>query len=540
MAALRAVTRTLATWWKAVRGASAGRVVYECGLVLLCSAVNFSAVIIWSPGETPTAAQVLAAIGAGLSSLILVPLRLTRPVTALVLGSLASIPAGGITLLVAVLSASTGYRAKKPLAIVGGYLIALAASLAGILLQPENQELGRGGAVLIAVTTFASFAVLPGAIAAMIAQRRLLVMTMHQRNLELHQERLLVAGQAQARERNRIAAELHDSLGHRLTLISLYAGGLAQSETQSATPTPASGPTSSSTQAVGLLRDTSAQAMGELRQILKVLHQDESVTGSARTLGEVEQTVTAARQTGTPIELVRVGEPRPLTLLAEHAAFRVVQEGLTNALKHASGAAVRVEVRYEDDALFVEVRNLDGRPHVGPSSGQGLLGLAERVRLAGGVLSHGPVDAGGFRLGAMLPYGADVPTPVRTAETGDFPQDIRRSSRRQRIGLVAVIAALVLSLGSCIGAVVTIPAPMPVDIGVYRSIRVGDDQDRLRHLLTDDQKVSARVTENGERCETYAGDISEQPDYEDYEINYEFCYEDDVLVSKQRVRTEGT
>ncbi|GAA3594333.1 hypothetical protein GCM10022223_06710 [Kineosporia mesophila] len=536
MTALRAATRTLATWWKAVRGASAGRVVYECVLMLFCSAANFSAVIIWSPGGTPTGAQWLAAIGAGLACLVLVPLRLIRPVTALVLGSLASIPAGGTTLLITVLSASTGYRAKKPLAVVGGYLVTLACCLAGILVQPGGQGLGRVGAVLIAVTAFASFAVLPGAIAAMIAQRRLLVMTMHQRNLELHQERLLVAGQAQARERNRIAAELHDSLGHRLTLISLYAGGLAQSEP----PPQASGQTSSSTKAVGLLRDTSAQAMGELRQILKVLHQDETVTGGARTLGEVEQTVTAARQTGTPIELVRVGEPRPLTLLAEHAAFRVVQEGLTNALKHAGGAAVRVEVRYEDDALFVEVRNLDGRPHFGPSSGQGLLGLAERVRLAGGVLSHGPMDAGGFRLGAMLPYGADVPTPVRAAEAGDFPQDIKRSSRRQRIGLVAVIAALVLSLGSCIGAVATIPAAMPVDVGVYRSIRVGDDQDRLRHLLTDDQKVSARVNENGERCETYAGDLSEQPDYENYQINYEFCFKDDILVSKQRVRTEGT
>ncbi|GAB6898321.1 sensor histidine kinase [Kineosporia succinea] len=549
MAGLR---RTAATWWRAVRGASRGRVVYECALMLFAALTNLSGVVFVNYTEVGST-ELLLSLGTAAAALVLVPLRLVRPVTALVLGSVVSIPAGGTSLLISILSASTGYRAKKPLAIVFGYSVALACAICGVMAQTDPADFGPMGAPLFGLTLFAFMCVLPGAIAAMIAQRRLLVMTMHQRNIELHAERLLVAGQAQARERNRIAAELHDSLGHRLTLISMYAGGLSQNPTQNPTQNPAAAgartPTTTSTvgiheedprtRAVGLLRDTSSQAMTELRQILKVLHQDEPAAGGGRKLDEVEQTVEAARQTGTLIELVRVGQPRPLSLLAEHAGYRVVQEGITNALKHAGGAPVRVEVRYDDEALFIEVRNRAGRPHPGPSSGQGLHGLTERVRLAGGVLSQGPTDDG-FRLGAMLPYEADVPAPG-PAPASDFPPDlIRRSSRRQRIGFTAVVLALLVTLGSCVGWAATLPGTIPIEASVYQAVRVGDDRDRLRHLLPEEEVASTRTDEQGRTCETFLGDVTEQPDFEEYEITYEFCYSGDKLVSKQKVRTEGT
>jgi signal transduction histidine kinase len=524
------LTRTAETWWRTVRAASRRRVISECLFALLLALITGISVAAY--GVLSGAPQVIAAAVTALATLVLTPLRLVRPVTALVLGAIISVPAGGISLLIVVLSWSTGYRAKKPAPIVLGYLITALTCWAGVELEPDSD--GVGG-MLIALALFAFFGVLPGAIAAMLAQRRLLVMTMHQRNLELHQEHLLVTAQAQARERNRIAAELHDSLGHRLTLISLYAGGLAQtalpSQTSSALETP------QREEALTLLRDASTQAMGELRQILKVLHQDEPVTGG-RSLQEVGATVAAARQTGTEIELVRVGNPRPLGLIGEHAAFRVVQEGLTNALKHAAGAPIRVELRYEGDALFVEVRNNEGRPSWGQSSGQGLLGLAERVRLAGGVLSSGPMDDG-FRLGAVLPYDSEVPEPAREPGAGDFPQVIRRSSRRQRIGLVAVVVALLVSLSSCIAAIATVDAPDPIGENVFTATRIGDDENRLDDLLP---ATPVEITHgpDGERCERYAGDIASQPDGMDSEISFEFCFRNGEVVSKKKIQTKGT
>ena len=527
--------RTAETWWRTVRAAGRRRVISECLFALFLALITGISVAAYGVLSGP--AQILGAGAAALAALVLTPLRLIRPVTALVLGAIISVPAGGISLLIVVLSWSTGYRAKKPVPIVLGYSAIALSCWAGVLLEPDT---GGVTGTLIALTLFAFFGILPGAIAAMLAQRRLLVMTLHQRNVELHQERLLIAGQAQARERNRIAAELHDSLGHRLTLISLYAGGLAYTA-----PDPAPSPQASSAlespqreEALTLLRDASTQAMGELRQILKVLHQDEPTTGG-RSLQEVDATVSAARQTGTAIELVRSGHPRPLGLLGEHAAFRVVQEGLTNALKHAAGAPIRVDLRYGDDALFVEVRNHEGRPSWGQGSGQGLLGLAERIRLAGGVLSSGPADHGGFRLGAVIPYHSEVPEPAREPGAGDFPQVIRRSSRRQRIGLVAVVAALLVSLSSCIAAIATVAAPDTIPENVFTATRIGDDQNRLDDLLPG-TPVEVTRGPGGERCERYAGDIASQPDGMQDEISFEFCFRNGEVVSKRKIRTKGS
>ncbi|MBT0769538.1 hypothetical protein KIH74_11440 [Kineosporia sp. J2-2] len=530
---MSSLTRTAATWWFAVRTANRGRLVYECVLALFCTLLTLLGSIAFGP-EWPLPVQIAVTITATLATLVLIPLRLVRPVTAMALGSVVTVPGGGASVMLALLSFGTGYRAKNPVAITLGYLVAALCCFPGVMLQED----GRGvfGA-LLAVTLFACFCALPGAIGAMIAQRRLLVMTMHQRNLELHAERLLVAGQAQARERNRIAAELHDSLGHRLTLMSMYAGGL-------------SGPSSSTVlepaareQAMGLLRDTSVQAMSELRQILKVLHQDDDGAPAGRSMDEVEPTVAAARRTGTSIGLERVGEPRPLGLMAGHAGFRVVQEGITNALKHAHGAAVRVEVRYEDDALLLEVRNGPAQNGSGPlsgqGSGQGLHGLAERVRLAGGVLSHGATDDGGFRLGAVLPYRAEVPGPGSTDGPGDFPQDIRRNSRRQKIGLVAVCASLLVALSSCVGAFAVTEYVEPLQANVFQSVQVGDERDRLRHLLPA-EPLGVTTDPDGTRCETYEGDVADQ-DWDDFStLTYRICYRDDVVVGKKKIQTEDT
>ncbi|GAB3254487.1 sensor histidine kinase [Kineosporia babensis] len=535
------LTRSVQTWWQAARRASRGRLVYECCLALFCALTTAWSVVGLMPW-TSDSLQLTVAVLTALITLVLTPLRLTRPVTAMVLAALVSIPGGGSSLAVSVFAFAVGYRSKKAWAVAFGFLVALLCSIAGIFVQDASDPLFI---VLIAVVIFCFMTILPGAIAAILAQRRLLVMTMNQRNIELHEQQQVVAGQAQARERNRIAAELHDSLGHRLTLISLYAGGLAQS----ATPAPAAGETSAlvstssastenaRSQAVGLLRDTSAQAMGELRQILKVLHQDGPADG-ARTLQEVEPTVASARQTGTPIELVRAGQPRPLPMLAEHAAYRVVQEGITNALKHARGAPIRVEVRYDEDALFVEVRNRPGLPYPGSSTGQGLHGLTERVRLAGGVLSHGPLEDGDFRLGAVLPYDAEVPEPKPVAN-GDFRQQISKVSRRQKLGVAGIVVTVLVGMSSCVGSFFALGIDEPVDRGVYLYLQPGDSMDRMRHLLPA-QPMSERTNTAGDICRMYSGSGEEETGDSNTTIDYELCFKDEVLVSKRTVETELT
>lgn len=193
-------------------------------------------------------------------------------------------------------------------------------------------------------------------------------------------------------------------------------------------------------------------------------------------------------------------------------------------------------MRYDDEALFIEVRNRPGLPYEGQSTGQGLHGLTERVRLAGGVLSHSRLETGEFRLGAVLPYDAEIPDPTPVV-TGDFRQEIRRTSRRQKIGLVGVGVTVLVAMSSCVASIVVVGVDEPVDQGAFRSMRKGDDMERLRHLLPD-EPMSQRTKENGEICRTYSGDGLENTDDENTTINYELCFRDEILVSKRKVEEE--
>ncbi|MDV9193606.1 sensor histidine kinase, partial [Streptomyces sp. SR27] len=145
--------------------------------------------------------------------------------------------------------------------------------------------------------------------------------------------------------------------------------------------------------------------------------------------------VESARAAGTAVGLRRSGAERPLAPAADHAAYRIVQEALTNAYKYAPGTPIGVELRYEPDTFVVEVVN--EQPTDGPSKdvvsgGQGLTGLAERARLVGGMCHAGPADGGGFRVAGMLPYGA---APVaEAAPLVDAADDFRQQSTKPLVG----------------------------------------------------------------------------------------------------------
>ncbi|WP_327584744.1 histidine kinase [Nonomuraea sp. NBC_00507] len=197
------------------------------------------------------------------------------------------------------------------------------------------------------------------------------------------QARLSAEAQARLRERARIARDMHDSLGHDLALIAVRAAGLEL----------APGLDPGQARAAGELRVAAADATERLRQIIGLLREDADASPLSPVDEDVAELVRRARDSGMAITLDLDGEPVP------GLARAVVQEGLTNAAKHAPGAAVRVTVAPHR----VSVRN--GPPRSRPSArpgGLGLAGLRERVRLVGGTLTAGPV-AGGFELAVELP-----------------------------------------------------------------------------------------------------------------------------------------
>ncbi|MEU0071035.1 histidine kinase [Streptomyces sp. NPDC006332] len=212
---------------------------------------------------------------------------------------------------------------------------------------------------------------------------------------------------ARATQRSRIAAEMHDVLAHRLSLIALHSGVLA---TKSDTlPAPVA-------ERLGLLRTTSTEALADLRDVLGVLRAPDSTPtdGSlAPVLREVGELVDEARAAGQRIELTVDGPPERAPTTHRLGVYRIVQEALTNARKHADGGAVTVRVDYRPPATLVEVTNSPGAARTDTvGAGYGLVGLRERVTALGGHLDAGPVGAGTWRLTARIPH------PVGTEQNG--------------------------------------------------------------------------------------------------------------------------
>jgi signal transduction histidine kinase len=235
--------------------------------------------------------------------------------------------------------------------------------------------------------------------------RRELVRSLRERAERVESEQRLRLGQAREAERRRIAREMHDVLAHRLSLLSVHAGALEFR--------PDADPAEVA-EAAGVIRTTAQTALQELRDVIGVLRDDfdeGTLQPPQPTLAQLPALIEESRAAGMNIRWSAdqpVGDDVPSAV--GRTAYRVVQEGLTNARKHAPGAAVAVAIWKRDDpALVVEVvsKPAVGVRAAGPSldgSGAGLVGLAERVSLAGGDLQHGPDQKGDFVLRATLPW----------------------------------------------------------------------------------------------------------------------------------------
>jgi signal transduction histidine kinase len=198
-------------------------------------------------------------------------------------------------------------------------------------------------------------------------------------------------------ERRRIAREMHDVLAHRMTLLSLHAGALEFRP---------DAPPEEIADAAAVIRRSAHDALQELREVIGVLREDggDGAEPPQPTLAQIPALVEESRAAGMRVEL-SVDAPDVVPDTLGRTVYRVVQEGLTNARKHAPEAAVRVAVRELEGKLEVEISS---RPAVGatavPGAGAGLIGLAERVELAGGALAHGTDGSGDFVLRAELPW----------------------------------------------------------------------------------------------------------------------------------------
>jgi signal transduction histidine kinase len=222
---------------------------------------------------------------------------------------------------------------------------------------------------------------------------------LRERAARLDRERELLAQQAAGEERVRIARELHDVVAHNVSLMVVQAQALAATGDDEQQR-------SSLTQLAGLGRE----ALSEMHRMLGVLRLDDA--GAEREpqpgVRDLPRLIDRAGSAGISASLVVDGEPRPLPPAVDLSAYRIVQEALTNVIRHAHADSVTVMLNYRQGDLEVTVTD-DG---VGPASngnggGHGLVGMRERVALFGGELSAGPVDNGGhgYRVHAALPVG---------------------------------------------------------------------------------------------------------------------------------------
>ncbi len=510
-------------------------------------------------------------------SVAVVVLSLARrrlPVTVLVVSSALAGLSGGFALLLMVVAWSSGRRiagAGRALgAFTASYVLytGLTVAVNWVSLQPLTQ-------VLFTTLYFLATTLVPGLASRYWTQRRTLLHALQERNAQLIRERAMIVGQARLMERQRIAQDMHDSLGHQLALISVHTGALEVDREL----------TERQREVVGVLRDASVHAMHELREVVGILRDgvEAPVQGAdggqatARGTAGIEELTAAARAAGNVVEFRRTGEARELAGPSDRAAYRIVQEALTNAYKHAPGAAITVELRYEPDSLVVEIVNgPQGRaqPEVEVvSGGQGLPGLHERARLVGGMVHTGRTPDGGFRVAGVLPYGAEgvpgssVGTPMVDVED-DFRQQSQKAlrgnggpvmdwtvserelamggGRRSTGGGIALgcgigagaLLLLLLACGFGLYFLVGEVQKATIDPEQYQSIKVGTAEDEVREQLPDGDTFVADGLDRegpekpaGARCLVLMS--SELGDSFNTEPVFRFCFRDGKLIEKR-------
>ena len=341
-------------------------------------------------------------IAVGVLSCALLPVLLRWPV----LGGLA------LAMLAAVSPAATPAATAGALVVAERRRFAVAVAVAGVGIAAHAvQGLWRPtGGLSFAwwmALMIVGYAALLGW-GALTQARRALVASLRERARRAETEQGRRVAEARVNERTRIAREMHDVLAHRLSLVATYAGALEYRPDS---------PPEQLARAAGVIRAGVHQALGELREVISVLRYEETLDdgqtdqGLQPGLDSIPRLVQESRDAGERVLVDnRMADATVVPVIAGRAAYRVVQEALTNARKHAAGQPVRMVLDGQPGTMLViDIHNaLPGdatAPPSIPGSGAGLIGLTERVQLAGGRLDH-EVTAGEFHLHASLPWPA--------------------------------------------------------------------------------------------------------------------------------------
>lgn len=300
---------------------------------------------------------------------------------------------GTMFVVVLLVAASTGHLADRRQAIAGLAALVVTANVATASF-PEQE--------LVEYVWVTSFFVGTWLASFVLAQRGRQAREALARARILELEREAEARAAVAEERARIARELHDVVAHSVSVMTVQAAGVrrllhADQERER--------------EALETIEQTGRQALAEMRRMLGVLRQpteEPPALAPQPSLSNLDGLVEKVREAGLPVKLRVSGKPRGLPAGIELSAYRVVQEALTNALRHAGPARATVDVRYTSDAVELEIAN-DGRNDVGGNGeGQGLVGMRERVALCGGTVESGPGEGGGFAVRARIPVSEEV------------------------------------------------------------------------------------------------------------------------------------
>ncbi|MFJ7909942.1 sensor histidine kinase [Kitasatospora sp. NPDC096204] len=483
-----------------------------------------------------------------------------------------ALPAIGLSFL-----AGLRMERVRPAAVVFAVLVA-----AGVLVVGSVPSWIARGLLFIALAVSTGMG--PWLLGRFWRQSQELVRAGWERAERLEREQRLVAEQARLRERARIAQDMHDALGHDLSLIALRAGALKL----------APGLARPHREAVQEIRAGAAAAVDRLGEVIGILRDgDENGEGASAAHGpadsDIPQLVAEAAAAGLDVRSEITGEPDGLPRATEHAAFRVVQEALTNATKHAPRATVTVEVAYSEDGARLRVANgpvpvpagatggaaspapgstprsatptatfvekLAGTstststatqaaaPVAPPTGGRGLVGLTERVRLAGGTLAHRARPDGGFEVLADLPRRAAGPVPPVPVAPPSPVRELRQARRRVGRTLVAVVlvplvTAVLLTVALRVWTLYVVGLSV-LDPEVYASLQVGQEQASVERLLPGHRlpyrppvgsSTPAPPSGEGVSCTYYA--ITAQLFVDRAGDAYRLCFRDSRLVSR--------
>lgn len=207
-----------------------------------------------------------------------------------------------------------------------------------------------------------------------------------------HEQELRRAGE----ERLRIAQELHDVVAHHISLINVQAGVALHLIDQRPEQTRT---------ALAAIKEASKEALVEIRSIVGILRQDDESAPRQPVPGldRLDELVARTSQAGVDVRAVIHGERRPLPTGVDRAAYRIIQESLTNVVRHAQASRATVRLRYDDDAITLQVDDDGTAGGTGIAEGNGITGMRERSTAIGGTLTAGPRAGGGFRVAARLP-----------------------------------------------------------------------------------------------------------------------------------------